>query len=82
MQHEVGRQVIRDYLDAECRAGRVMGPLSPADYPFIRTSQLGVIPKNIPGKWRLIVDMSFSEGGSGIWETWCSLSYATEDNAI
>ena len=78
-------QVIRDYLDAECRASRVMGPLSPADYPFVHTSRLGVIHKNTLGKWRLIVDMSSPEDGSvndGIREAWCSLSYTTVDDAI
>ena len=62
-----------------------MGPLSPANCPFVHTSRLGVIPKNTSGKWRLIVDMSSPEGGSvndGIREAWCSLPYATVDDAI
>ena len=62
-----------------------MGPLSPANCLFVHTSRLGVIPKNTLGKWRLIVDMSSPEGGSvndGIREAWCSLLYATVDDAI
>ena len=76
-------QVIRDYLDAECRAGRVMGPLSPANYVSVCSHQSAQShTQEYPG---LIVDMSSPEGGSvndGIREAWCSLSYTTVDNAI
>ena len=77
-------QVIAQYVESECRAGRVVGPLSMEEFPFVHISRFGVIPKSAPGKWRLIVDMSSPEGGSvndGIQETMCSLSYATVDDA-
>ena len=77
-------QVIRDYLKAEIKEGRIIGPLDPKEHPYIHTSRLGVIPKSTPGKWRLIVDMSSPEGGSvndGIRDTWCSLSYTTVTDA-
>ena len=73
-------EVIRDYLHMELKEGRIVGPLDPEKHPDIHTSRFGVIPKSTPGKWRLIVDMSLSEGGSvnnGIQELWCLLSYAT-----
>ena len=69
-------QVVGSYLEEECKAGRVVGPLCPKDHPFVHTSSLGVIPKSTPGKWRLIVDLSSPEGGSvndGI-RSWCSLA--------
>ena len=77
-------QVVTQYLESECRAGRVVGPLSIEEFPFVHISRFGVIPKSTPGKWRLIVDMSSPEGGSinnGIQETVCSLSYATVEDA-
>ena len=78
-------QVVHNYLEEECKAGRVVGPLCPGEYPFVHTSSFGVIPKSTPGKWRLIVDLWSPEGGSvndGIRESWCSLTYATVDDAI
>lgn len=77
-------QVITQYLELECNSGRVVGPLSIAEFPFVHINRFGVIPKSTPGKWRLIVDMSSPEGGSvndGIQESMCSLSYATVEDA-
>ncbi len=81
-------QVITQYQESEYRAGRVVGPLSIEEFPFVHISRFGVIPrvipKSTPGKWRLIVDMSSQEEGSindGIQETMCSLSYATVEDA-
>ena len=71
-------EVIREYLATECSNGRVLGPLNPAHFPQVHTSRFGVIPKGQTGKWRLIVDMSSTEGYStndGIPESLCSLSY-------
>ena len=71
-------EVVREYLATECSEGRVLGPLEPAKFPQIHTSHFGVIPKELTGRWRLIVDMSSPEGGSvndGIPEELCSLSY-------
>ena len=65
------------YLHTECEAGRVIGPLDPSSHLQVHTSRFGVIPKSAPGKWRLIVDISFLEGGSvndGMKEPWCLLS--------
>ena len=44
-------------LAQEYSEGRVLGPLDPAQFPFVQTSKFGVIPKGLTGKWRLIVDM-------------------------
>ena len=33
-------QVVGSYLEEERKAGRVVGPLCPEDYPFIHTSSL------------------------------------------
>ena len=77
-------QVISQYLESECRVGRVVGPLSVEEFPFVHINRFGVIPKSTPGKWRLIVDMSSPEGNSvndGIQESRCSLAYVTVEDA-
>ena len=55
-------------------------------FPHIQINRFGVIPKpHQPGKWRLIVDLSYSEGGSvndGIPPELCSLRYPSVDNAV
>ena len=64
--------------------GRIIGPLALSDFPRIHKSHFGVIPKNSPGKWHLIVDLSAPEGHSindEIREDLCSLKYVTVDDA-
>ena len=61
-----------------------LGPFDPASLPSVQTSRFGVIPKNTPGKWRLILDLSDPEGYSvndGIDPDLCSLSYVSVDEA-
>ena len=70
-------QVVDEYLLAEYCERRVLGPLDPSGFPHVHTTCIGIIPKSTPGKWRLIVDMSFPAGASvndGISEALCSLS--------
>ena len=48
-------------------------------------SRFGVILKNQPGRWRLIVDLSHPKGASvndGIESELCSLSYTSVDAAV
>lgn len=78
--------VIDEYLQTECDARRVIGPL-PKGLDIVEDvhiSSFGVIPKkNKPGKWRLILDLSHPEGGSvndGIPAATCSLSYISIDD--
>ena len=78
-------EVVRSYLEQECAEHRVVGPLDPAQFPFVHISRFGVIPKSTAGKWRLIVDMSDPEGASindGICESVCSLTYVTVSDAV
>ena len=73
--------VIDEYLTKERAAGRFIGPLSPE--VDVHLSHFGVIPKgHIPGKWRLITDLSYPPGLSvndGIDKELCSLKYVTVD---
>ena len=54
--------------------------------PEVHLSRLGVIPKsNQPGKWRLIVDLSYPEGRSvsdGISGELCSLQYMRMEEVV
>ena len=55
------------------------------DYPHVQVSPFGVIPKSEQGKWRLILDLSSSQGQSvndGISKELCSLSYISVDNVV
>ena len=77
-------QVIREYLAVQCSEGRVVGPLNPPWSQSIQISRFGIIPKGSTGKWRLILDLSSTEGASvnaGINRELCSLKYATVDRA-
>ena len=77
-------EVVRECIEKECIAGRLLGPLDPALFPEVHTSRFGVIPKSDSGSWRLIVDLSAPEGASvndGISREVCSLSYMTVDDA-
>ena len=47
-------QILQEYLQKEVTKGRILGPFDPAKYPQIHTSRLGVIPKSIPRKRRLL----------------------------
>ena len=78
--------VVDKYLAHECKLGRVLGPWhTPPPCP-LQISRFGVIPKKSqPGKWRLIVDLSFPEGASvndGIPPSYCSLRYPSIDMGI
>ena len=50
-------QVVGNYLAQECAQGRILGLLNPKEFPQVHTSQFGIIPKNTPGSWQLIVDL-------------------------
>jgi len=52
------REVVKMYLDAECVAGRLVGPFSLTDLQAVHISPIGLVPKSQPNQWRLIVDLS------------------------
>ena len=79
-------QVIDAYLTNECHLGRVLGPFTQPPCP-LHINRFGVIPKKTqPGRWRLIVDLSFPDGGAsvndGIPCDLCSLRYPSIDLAV
>jgi len=76
---------VSSYIQTEIEAGRLIGPVNKSDYPNIHISRFGVIPKRSqPGKWRLILDLSFPPGSSvndAISSEVSSMKYATVDDA-
>ena len=78
-------QVITEYLQDERTKGRITGPFGSNEVQGVHISRFGVIPKKSqPGKWRLIVDLSYPNEASvndGISSALCSLSYASVDEA-
>ena len=73
------------YLESEQLASRIAGPFDSL-LNIQQVNRFGIIPKsNQPGKWRLILDLSYPPEHSvndGINPQWCSLCYATVDQAI
>ena len=56
-------EVVSQYLAQECRAARVLGPFLASPVAQLQISNFGVIPKrHQPGRWRLILNLSSSEG--------------------
>ena len=75
---------IDEFLAAECAAGRILGPFERSTVPMVHINRIGAVPKSSPGKYRLIVDLSYPEGHSvndGICEANCSLSYISVEMA-
>ena len=58
-------EVVGEYLRAELRARRVLGPVDPEVASLVEVNRFGLVPKaHQPDKWRLIVDLSFPRGNS------------------
>ena len=75
------KQVVREYLERKLEAGRVRRVTETQGK--ILVSPFGVIPIKVPGKWRLIVDLSHPAGHSindGINEGIASLAYVSVDH--
>ncbi len=66
-------------MSIEVAAGRILGPVEPDSSHSIHINCFGLVLKgHTPGKWKLIVDLSFPAGGSvndGIDPGLCSLQY-------
>ena len=72
--------VVEAKLSKEIDAGRVAGPFQTPPFPKFRVSPLGVVPKKVPGEFRLIHHLSYPKGLSvndGIPHEYSSVSYET-----
>jgi hypothetical protein len=78
-------EVIDDYLETECSAGRIKGPFSRHEVPLLHCSPIGCILKKDLVSFRIIHHLSDPPGSSindFIDKQQYSLAYATVDNAI
>ena len=77
--------VVRDYIQNELEARRLVGPLDRSLLPFLQVSPIGLVPKSHQtDKWHMIVGLPSLQGHSvdnGISPELSSLSYATMDDA-
>ena len=76
--------VVLSYIQSECSAGCLLGPLTPS--PVVHVSPIGLVPKSDrPDAWRMIVDLSHPQGHSvndAIPSTLCSPQYPSIDDAV
>ena len=79
-------EVVSAYLQSEREQQTLLGPFDRQSMLAIHVSRFGIIPKSHqPGKWRLIVDLSFPPGRSvndGIPSELCSLSYVKLEHVV
>ena len=76
--------IIHDYINRECSAGNTAGPFTLPPFLNLVVNPLGAVPKK-NGKWRLIMHLSFPEGGSvndGISVQDFPLKYITVSDAM
>lgn len=77
--------VVRQKISKEVQAGRVVGPFASLPLPNLQVSPLGLVPKKVPGEFRLIHHLSFPEGSSvndRIPAELCSVRYTSVDQAV
>ena len=77
--------VVDEKLAKEIQLGRIVGPFDGHPFPVFHVSPLGLIPKKVPGEFRLIHHLSFPERksiNSHIQQIASSVHYANIDDAI
>ena len=71
-------EVVSSYLAKNAPESRVLGPFKEQSLPQLHVNHIGMVPKNAPRQWQLIVNLSYPEKHSvndSICKQWCSLSY-------
>ena len=77
--------ILQEKISKEVVAGRIAGPFSSKPFQVFRTSPLGLVPKQDPGTFRLIFDLSSPDGRSfndGIPKEYSTVSYMSVADAI
>lgn len=78
-------EVVLEKLQSEINLGRVAGPFSFRPLPNLQCSPIGLVPKHLPGSFRLIHNLSFPSGDSlndFIPKEDCRVTYASFDTAV
>ena len=74
-------RVVQEKIAKEVQEGRVFGPFTTP--PLV--SPLGIVPKKTPGEFRLILHLSYPDGGSvndAIPQELCTICYTSFDEAV
>ena len=79
--------IVQQFIDSELREGHMFRPFAPDEIQYpVHISRFGVIEKkNQPGKFRLIVDLSYPPGmrvNDGISPELSSMSYTRVDDVV
>ena len=76
---------VQEKIDREVHLGRIAGPYSSPPLPNLRCSPIGVVPKQTPGQFRLIHNLSSPLGSSvndHIDPSLTAVNYTSFDDAI
>ena len=80
------QSAVKNYIEAELEAGRVVGPIAHNLTDCLHNSPIGLVHKsNQVGRWRMIADLSFPRGHSandGVSKDLLSITYARVDDAV
>lgn len=78
-------QFLVDYIKSELHQGRIAGPFESPPFPQFVVSPIAVVPKKVPGTFRVIHDLSQPKPGavnSFIPDSFARVQYETFDNVI
>ena len=78
-------EIVREKISSEIAAKRVKGPFSEPPFPEMKISPIGIVPKKVPGQFRLIHYLSCPNGLSVndfIDPAFSSVKYASFDDAV
>ena len=78
-------EVVDNYIIKELKRGSLAGPFSCEPIPDLHINRFGLIPKQTPNDWRMIIDLSYPEGNSVndfIPDSEASVTYSSIDDAI
>ena len=78
-------EVVDNYILKELKRGSIAGPFSCQPIPDLHFNRFGLIPKQSPNDWRIIIDLSYPEGNSVndfIPDNEASVTYSSIDDAI
>ena len=81
----VNANILQCKIDRELQLGRIAGPFSRPPFPNFRCSPIGLIPKQAPGEFRLIHNLSSPLGDSvndHIDPAIATVSYTSFDDAV
>ena len=76
---------VKKKLDKEISQGRISGSFSSPPFPTLRCSPLALIPKSVPGEFRLVLNLSYPPNNSVndfMDEHLCTVRYSSVDEAV